>query len=180
MRLQQRQMGQWALKTALCSCQVSWRTLTVTDNGLLWVCITWTLTNGRWEDWQGRKLALARRSMCIYCTLLVYACRMLNKAQNTCGAEDVNICVFVEVCPSLSALGMQPAVCWWLSCMDDTSCWQWAWSEDASHNITAGRWEDITSKHTHIRSDTVWHSVKVISRSLFRLAIISDLSLHPH
>lgn len=73
-------------------------------------------------------------------------------------------CVLVKVCPYMSAVRTQPAVCWWLHCVDDTSCWQWARSEDASHNITAGRWEDITSErartHTHavIRYDTVLKS----------------------
>lgn len=69
------------------------------------------------------------------------------------------VCVFVKVCPSLSVFQIQPAVCWWLSCVDDTSCWQWAWGEDASHNITAGRWEDITSKRTHTYTVTNYDTV---------------------
>lgn len=47
---------------------------------------------------------------------------------------------------------------WWLHSVDDTSCWQWTLSEDASHNITAGRWEDTTHTHTQRKhANTVSH-----------------------
>lgn len=94
-----------------------------------------------------------------------------------------SVWVFVKAQRFLSARRMQPAVHWWLHSVDDASCWQWTWSEDASHNITAGRWEDTSHTHTQETCKhcvTPWHSVKVTSRSLFRLAIISDLSLQTH
>lgn len=60
MQLDRVKMG-W--KMARCSCQVSWHTLTVFDSVLLWVCITWTLTNSQWEKRQSRKHVYARGSM---------------------------------------------------------------------------------------------------------------------
>lgn len=103
--------------------------------------------------------------------------------RGTVHCEVLHFGVFVKAQRFLSTRRMQPAVRWWLHSVDGTSCRTWTWSEDASHNITAGRWEDTT--HTHPQQTckhcvTLWHSVKVTSRSLFRLAIISDLSLQPH
>lgn len=129
-----------------------------------------TDAKGQLENWQSRRLHIHTH---------ILGLSTLVKFPVECKSNLwLHVCIFVHFWWSLSVSRMQPAVCWRLSCVDYTSCWQRACSEDASHNITAGRWEDITSKHTHTRMQ--WHSVKVISRSLFRLAIISDLSFHPH
>lgn len=95
------------------------------------------------------------------CAQPVFACpcRIFYKKWIKCVAVR-NICVFVEVCPLLSVYRPQAAVCWRLTCPDYTSCWQWAWSKDASHNITAGRWEDVTSERTHTYA--VKHCVTVL------------------
>lgn len=156
MQLDRVKMG-W--KMARCSCQVSWHTLTVFDSVLLWVCITWTLTNSQWEKRQSRKHVYARGSM--HMSSICLCLQNMPTKENIwyAVAYILYICVFVKVCPSLSVFQIQPAVCWCLSCVDDTSCWQWAWGEDASHNITAGRWEDITSKHTHTYTVTNYDTV---------------------
>lgn len=147
----------WGRKTALCFCQV-------THTHTFWQCFVLSLHNMDTHQWPVGELTEQEACVCtrehvLYLSMLAEC--IIKSASDmqlcVCICAHSSTCVFVKVCPYMSAVRMQPAVCWWLHCMDDTSCWQLARSEDASHNITAGRWEDITSKHTHTHIYTVTH-----------------------
>lgn len=115
------------------------------------VCTTWIHANTWRENWWCREASQSTTKH-----LLVPAECIINK-KIRCVTVRANfaisksIWVFVKACQFLSALKTQPAVSWWHS-VDDTSCWQWTWSENVSHNITAGRWEDLTTKRTYAQT----------------------------